>query len=34
MTGKIHTGKRQIQNGKPVIAFELPASHYIKIELK
>jgi hypothetical protein len=34
MTGKIYAGKKQTQNGKPVVVFELPASHYTKIELK
>jgi hypothetical protein len=31
---KTYTGKKQIQNGKAVIVFELPASPYIKIEFK
>jgi hypothetical protein len=34
MAGKIYTGKKQTQNNMPVIVFDLPASPYIKIELK
>jgi hypothetical protein len=34
MTGKTYTGRKQTENGKPVVVFELPASPHIKIELK
>ncbi len=34
VAGKTYTGKKQIQNGKAVIVFELSASPYTQIELK